>query len=51
MTTQIKVIDQNPIFDFDDIEKVSGHVSKEPVIAFRDLCFYVSVSAADKLQL
>ena len=47
----LKAIDQNPTFDFEDIEKVSGHVSKEPVIAFRDICFYVSVSAADKLQL
>lgn len=51
MTLALKTIDQNSSFDFDDIEKVSGHVSKEPVIAFRDLCFYVSVSAADKLQL
>ena len=51
MTLAIKTIDQNNSFDFDDIEKMSGHVSKEPVIAFRDLCFYVSVSAADKLQL
>ena len=51
MTLAIKTIDQNNSFDFDDIEKMSGHVSKEPVIAFRDVCFYVSVSAADKLQL
>ena len=51
MTLAIKTIDQNSSFDFDDIEKMSGHVSKEPVIAFRDVCFYVSVSAADKLQL
>ena len=51
MTLAIKTIDQNTSFDFDDIEKMSGHVSKEPVIAFRDVCFYVSVSAADKLQL
>ena len=51
MTLAIKTIDQNNSFDFDDIEKMSGHVSKEPVVAFRDLCFYVSVSAADKLQL
>ena len=51
MTLAIKTIDQNSSFDFDDIEKMSGHVSKEPVIAFRDACFYVSVSAADKLQL
>ena len=51
MTLAIKTIDQNNSFDFDDIEKMSGHVSKEPVIAFRDLCFYVSVSAADKLKL
>ena len=41
MTSIVKVIDQNPKFDFEDIEKVSGHVSKEPVIAFRDICFYV----------
>ena len=51
MAIQIKAIDQNPTFDFEDIEKVSGHVSKEPVIAFRDICFYVSVSAVDKLGL
>ena len=51
MTLAIKTIDQNSSFDFDDIEKMSGHVSKEPVITFRDVCFYVSVSAADKLQL
>ena len=51
MTLVIKTVDQNSSFDFDDIEKMSGHVSKEPVIAFRDVCFYVSVSAADKLQL
>ncbi len=51
MTSIVKVIDQNPKFDFEDIEKVSGHVSKEPVIAFRDICFYVSVSAVDKLEL
>ena len=51
MTLAIKTIDQNNSFDFDDIEKMSGHVSKEPVIAFRDVSFYVSVSAADKLQL
>ena len=51
MTLAIKTINQNTCFDFDDIEKMSGHVSKEPVIAFRDVCFYVSVSAADKLQL
>ena len=51
MTLAIKTVDQNNSFDFDDIEKMSGHVSKEPVIAFRDVCFYVSVSAADKLQL
>ena len=51
MTLAIKTEDQNSSFDFDDIEKISGHVSKEPVIAFRDVCFYVSVSAADKLQL
>ena len=51
MTLALKTIDQNNSFDFDDIEKISGHVSKEPVVAFRDLCFYVSVSAADKLQL
>ena len=51
MTLAIKTEDQNSSFDFDDIEKMSGHVSKEPVIAFRDVCFYVSVSAADKLQL
>ena len=51
MTLAIKTIDQNSSIDFDDIEKMSGHVSKEPVIAFRDVSFYVSVSAADKLQL
>ena len=51
MTLAIKTVDQNSSFDFDDIEKMSGHVSKEPVIAFRDVCFYVSVSAADKLHL
>ena len=51
MTLAIKTVDQNSSFDFDDIEKMSGHVSKEPVIAFRDVCFYVSVSAADKLRL
>lgn len=51
MPFQTKAIDQNPTFDFEDIEKVSGHVSKEPVIAFRDICFYVSVSAVDKLGL
>ena len=51
MTIELKTIEQKNKFNFDDIEKMSGHVSKEPVIAFRDVCFYVSVSAADKLQL
>ena len=51
MAIQLNTVKQNHNFDFDDIEKMSGHVSKEPVIAFRDVCFYVSVSAADKLQL
>ncbi|MDB4154049.1 hypothetical protein N9682_02850 [Candidatus Pelagibacter sp.] len=51
MTDHLKTINQNHKFDFVDIEKVSGHVSKEPVIAFRDICFYVSVSAVDKLEL
>ena len=51
MTDHLKIINQNHKFDFVDIEKVSGHVSKEPIIAFRNICFYVSVSAVDKLQL
>jgi len=51
MTLNIKNINQNNGFDFDDIEKISGHVSKEPIIAFRDMSFYVSVSAVDKLNL
>ena len=51
MTNNLKIIDQNHKYDFVDIEKVSGHVSKDPIIAFRNICFYVSVSAIDKLNL
>jgi hypothetical protein len=51
MTVNLKNIEHNQNFSFEDIEKVSGHVSKDPVIAFRDICFYVSVSAVDKLDL
>jgi len=51
MDVDIKKIEQNHNFEFEDIEKVSGHVSKEPVLALRDIAIYVSVSAVDKLQL
>ncbi len=51
MTDHLKIVDQSHKFDFEDIEKISGHVSKEPIVAFRDMSFYVSVSAVNKLNL
>ena len=33
------------------MEKVSGFVSKEPTVALRHLCLYVSVSTVEKLNL
>ena len=51
MTDNLTVVDQSHKFDFEDIEKISGHVSKDPIVAFRDMSFYVSVSAVNKLNL
>ena len=36
---------------FNNVEKVSGFVSKEPTVALRHLCLYVSVSTVEKLNL
>ena len=51
MSSIIKAIHQNDNFGFQDIEKVSGFVSKDPTVALRESCIYVSVSAVDKLGL
>ena len=50
MTLTIKKLYQNDD-GFINVEKVSGFVSREPTVAFRDLCLYASVSAVEKLDL
>ena len=50
MTLAIKTIHQDND-GFNNVEKVSGFVSKEPTVALRHLCLYVSVSTVEKLNL
>tara|TARA_B100001123_G_scaffold391150_1_gene469284 strand:- start:81 stop:815 length:735 start_codon:yes stop_codon:yes gene_type:complete len=51
MNFKIKEIHQNDDFGFQDIEKISGFVSRDPTLALRESCFYVSISAVEKLEL
>ena len=50
MPFSIKAIHQNDD-GFNNVEKVSGFVSKNPTLALRHLCLYASVSAVEKLNL
>ena len=49
MTVTIRKIHQSD--DFNNVEKVSGFVSKQPTVALRELCLYASVSTVEKLNL
>ena len=50
MSLTIKAIHQNDD-GFNNVEKVSGFVSKHPTVALRHLCLYASVSTVEKLNL
>ena len=50
MTFTIKAVHQNDD-GFNNVEKVSGFVSKHPTVALRHLCLYASVSTVEKLNL
>ena len=50
MSFTIKAVHQNDD-GFNNVEKVSGFVSKHPTVALRHLCLYASVSTVEKLNL